>query len=839
MRGFGAALRGHRHFFILTALLILIMTFPTIVYVFNTEVFWLPTGNHPDTWMKFWDAWYGKRMLAGQADYYYTDLLFYPKGVSLVFHNFSWPHMLVFGGLQAFMPPSNAYSLTFLLIVAAVCCSAYVYMLYLFKDKWLALLGAVVIGLSPHVVGYPEHPEYRFIATVPLALYYFHRGMDERRMRFVFYSALLTGVTAYVSMHVAVCLVITLGMYILYFAARRWRNPSFWAAMLLFAAVAAAVSSFRVLPMLASARHFDDALADKVEVNNDLLEYFVNARHPLTKALFPSQSFLWGYSEKSARYSSYLGYFVLFLIGLGLLSKRYRRRMLPWLAVAFPFLLLRLGSVLTIGGVEYPEFPLPKRYLDELIPGVTEGFRLISAFHLGALIPLGALACYGASALLRGLGKDRRPLAILIVIGIVCFEYYQPMRQATLGEEEFAFADWLKRAPGDVRLIDLPFDGSAKVKNLLFQTQHGYPTAGGHVARVPPYARDYIDGNFALDSWRNQRTASCSWQTRDDYLPALERLLTDGFTHVVVHGHDIFDLKVAVSFIGVEPAWQDDYTTIYSLEDLLAPCESGYLEEFFASFPYADLYLMPSIIHERNGLVMSFHESRGADDAFMSYFSRVAFDRKDMVHFSADEAGALVAQSSNYLLANPENIAGAYGGIWLINDPQATDLPRLPVFSDWFTANYRFCKRFLEREDATIDLYLKPDIPCVALDDARELGAQYDNGARLHSLTTELEADRLLVASAWTLMGEGDASMSLQFFDEAGEKALQYDDFIHRDVVNANYVDVARLPAGVYELRLIVYDSETGASEGGVALESGERFERMLHIGSIEIGRGG
>ena len=339
------------------------MTFPTIVYVFNTEVFWLPTGNHPDTWLKFWDAWYGKRMLAGQAEYYYTDMLFYPRGSSLVYHNFSIPHMAVFGGLQALMPPSNAYSLTFLLIVVAVSCSAYVYMLYLFKDKWIALLGAVIIGLSPHVVGYPEHPEYRFIATVPLALYFTHRGLAERRIKLVFYGAATTGLTAYVGMHVSVCLVFIVGLYWLYFLASRWNERWYWAALVLFVATAALISAPRVLPMIVNLGSLDGPLRTGNEVNNDLLEYFINARHPLVKRLFPHQSFEWGFGALSSRHSSYLGYSVLLLTGLGFLEKTKPAVYvaLAGHSAALPF------AAFGIGFSQLAGLPIPRFYCQSII----------------------------------------------------------------------------------------------------------------------------------------------------------------------------------------------------------------------------------------------------------------------------------------------------------------------------------------------------------------------------------------------------------------------------------------------------------------------------------------
>ena len=40
----------------------------------------------------------------------------------------------------------------------------------------------------------------------------------------------------------------------------------------------------------------------------------------------------------------------------------------------------------------------------------------------------------------------------------------------------------------------------------------------------------------------------------------------------------------------------------------------------------------------------------------------------------------------------------------------------------------------------------------------------------------------------------------------------------------------ASLPAGEYTLQLIVYDSETGASQAGLILEAQRRFEREVEI---------
>ena len=226
-------LSEHLHFIVITTALTLVITFPTIVYVFRTDVFWLPTGTSTDAYIKLWDMWYGGQMLAGKADRYYTELMFFPNGVSLAYHPIMIPQIIVVDALKSIMPLSNAFSLSYLMIVFTTALSAYVYLLYLVKEKWIAFFGAVLFGFSPHVVGHPNHPDIAFIATLPLALYFFHRGVLEFRSRFIIVSGLLTGLTTVVSMYAFVCLLLSFGLYICAFAVSRWNRRSYWQIVLI------------------------------------------------------------------------------------------------------------------------------------------------------------------------------------------------------------------------------------------------------------------------------------------------------------------------------------------------------------------------------------------------------------------------------------------------------------------------------------------------------------------------------------------------------------------------------------------------------------------------------
>ena len=223
-------MRNHLHFIIIVPLLIIVMTWPTIVHVFDTGTFAVPTRN-TDVWQKMWDVWHAKQFLVGRADFYYSETMFYPTGVSLVYQNFSLPHMVIINLLNTLLPIANAYNITYLLIVFVATLSAYIYLYYLFGDKWLALLGAVIFGLSQHVVSHVAHPDVNLIVSLPLSAYFFQRGIQEHRRQHILLCAITVGFTAFMSIYIFVCVLITMALIVLYFAIDRWREARYWRAI--------------------------------------------------------------------------------------------------------------------------------------------------------------------------------------------------------------------------------------------------------------------------------------------------------------------------------------------------------------------------------------------------------------------------------------------------------------------------------------------------------------------------------------------------------------------------------------------------------------------------------
>lgn len=571
-----STLRNHLHFIAVVSILLVAMTWPTMAHVFDASVFWLPIDSG-DIWIKFWDAWYGKLIISGQAEFYFTDLSFYPDGLSLAYHIFTIPHMIIFGSLQLFMPASNAYNLTYLFIILSTALSAYTYLLYLIKDKWVSLFGAVIFGFSGYIVGRPPHPGETFLITLPLALYFFHRALLEKRWLFIGISGILIGATAFIGIYAFVCLLMTLGAYILYFTISRWRNRHFWLMTVLLLAIIGSISIIRIYPMLDKTQDLEGILDKRggQEQENDLLQYFINYENPIVNRLITNRitTNIIKLANPGRWNSAYLGYVPLILIGLGIVRATYRRQMLAWLMLILPFLVLRLGSVLTINNQQTGIF-LPKHYLDAAFPAIFEGFYAPDHFQIGVILPLAILSCYGLMAFLESVSAKHRSRIILLLVALVALEYYRPPEGKMMTDEQTEFLDWFAELDNQdsIRLINLPMNRGNSKLYLFYQTLGGYPQVEGLATRTPPAAYSYIEGNLLLATWREKQSIQCSPENREDYLSALSRLLDDGLSHIVLH-HSRSDAdSVAQSFLVIEPSYEDEFTAIYELAALRDSC---------------------------------------------------------------------------------------------------------------------------------------------------------------------------------------------------------------------------------------------------------------------------
>ena len=792
---FFAALSEHRHAFIVIVLLTLVVTFPTIIYVFKPDVFWLPTGRHADAFIEVWDIWYGRQILTGQADASYTDLMFYPEGVSLYYHQLFIPHVIVVNALSAVLTLSNAFSLVHLLIICSAALSAYLYIRWLLDDKWIALFGAVVFGFSPHVIGHPYHSSMAFIAPLPLSLYCIHRGIRESNPALVVAAGLLTGVTSVVNFYFYFVTVISLGSYVCVLALPRLRDRRFWLLLFLLAATITVSSWWRLYPMIQNWQVLDQMIGFHVksEASTDVLSFFINHRNPWTGPLL--DSIVDSPGGKSISITSYLGYLPLLLCCFGFMMKVTRRKMAPWAFLCACFLVLRLGAHLNINGMAYPDILLPKHYLNQIVPVVFEAFHEADHFMMGALLPFAVLTCYGLVALQKRSPSASKPIFILALVLIVVFEYHIPVIGNITPATRLAYLDWLAQEndSDEIRLINLPMGRENSKRYNLFQALSGFPHAEGAISRTPDSAFNFIRSNRLLNAWHNNRPIRCDMMAINDYLAGLTELEEDGFSHVVYHRFYGHANAIAESFDGIRPSYHDISVSVFRLSDLRVSCpsESEIPHQFTSAF--ADLLRLPAFVDAPQGTAVVFPPTPAANDHFRRYLRHFARLERAVVNIASDEQGRIKMQNSEILDADSGYNLESEAAVWLINELGQFDAAQTRAFQEWFAPRFNFCARHYEDGMSSIDLFLRTDIPCSAVDESSALAVHYDDGLRLRNASYAIDSNSLRFFLAWEKDPAIEYGFSLQFYDDGGRKVHQYDHVIGRSLLAVHEFDASPL----------------------------------------------
>ena len=255
-----STIREHFHFIVATTLLTLVMTFPTVLYLFRTDVMWLPIGSANDA--NHWDIWYWERILRGLEVRSYTNVIFYPEGVSLVHHPFlQQPAMVLRIFLQQFMPFTNAFNIVFLLVIFSNALAAIPLRLVAVKgqvgSRWFP---RSYLAFSPHATNNPDQLHDATMASIALAVYFFHRGIVEKKSLLVVAAGLMVGLTSTVSPYSFACLMLTLAAVVIVFAVRRWRDLRFWRDIGLLALFTVMSSASSIYPMMADSEGLDRGL---------------------------------------------------------------------------------------------------------------------------------------------------------------------------------------------------------------------------------------------------------------------------------------------------------------------------------------------------------------------------------------------------------------------------------------------------------------------------------------------------------------------------------------------------------------------------------------------------
>ncbi|MBL7065379.1 MAG: DUF2079 domain-containing protein [Anaerolineae bacterium] len=447
-----------------------------------------------DLWAHQWTFWWVKRSILEGHSPFYTDLLFYPQGVSLTYHNFAWLNIAVWLPLQAIVGRVIAYNVIFITVFALNGFAMYLLAREVTGSKPAAFIGGLVYGFWPYTLSHYEHPNLIATCWVPLVLLYLRRTLQGGQKRDALLAAFFLFLTGLTRWHLLIMGGVIIGLYLLYQclvdkACRTRRTLGLLVLIVLVTGILLTPLAAPLVIAQLTRLHPEDIFIDEqTTAQTDLLAYVLPRRyHPLWgDAVSP----LYENFNVNKIYVAFLGYTIIALALYG--ATRNWRQARFWILAAVVYIALALGPQLRVSGQLYPQVPMPYRLVGDLF--FIRILRKPDRFNIFLGLPIGMLTSLGVRALLHQRPFDLKSALLVGVAGTLVLGEYCSVPYPTEPPFTPAWYSQLAQEPGDFAILDLPTHGHTFDKHYMFyQTTHGKPLVEGKTARPPREALAFIN----------------------------------------------------------------------------------------------------------------------------------------------------------------------------------------------------------------------------------------------------------------------------------------------------------------------------------------------------------
>lgn len=461
-----------------------------ITYPLARDFFTQMAGLGGDRYIYLWNMWWMKRALIDlRTNPLFTEYLFYPRGLSLAFHDFS----LLLTGLSLPLQPvfslQEIYNLFYLLSYVLSGLGVFLLVRFLTGDQRAAFVAGVIYGFWGGRAFYSDHLYLASIQWMPYAVLFLLKTLRERSLWNPALAALFLVANALTSWYYAIFLSLFVALFLGYYA---WTERRifftrdvllrFALALTIFAIVMAPV----LVPMLADIARGEGYMNTSMLINESIslhTLFLPNANHqvfgPALKQMYESLGIplQWGLPG---------GSFLTFsLLGLCVYAWKARARLRSqfWLLAFGAFVVLSLGPYLQVFSGEVTDLPLPYLALKRL--PVLKSMRAASRFMVMAMLGGGVaagLACHDIFS------RIRRKNALCA--GLIALFLFESLRGFAVRPVEAAppFYAALRNDSEEYAVMELTplteTSHSAR-RASLFQIQHQKKLCNGFSARVP------------------------------------------------------------------------------------------------------------------------------------------------------------------------------------------------------------------------------------------------------------------------------------------------------------------------------------------------------------------
>ncbi len=479
--------KKHIAVIVLYALLAGIATYPLIAHLNE------PLGTNPQDNLSFmWNFWWVEKALTEGKELFYTDYLYYPTGISMVYTDLTLVNTMVGIVIAKFSDYVTAFNLLMLLTIIFGAYTMFLLLKYLTNNAAAAFLGGYIYAFGPwHIYKINSSLIWASIEFVPLFVLFLFKTAENPTTKNALLMALFLTLTFYASIPYAFMMVLFSLIYAAYlFATKKWTR-----ALIKKCALAAVLFTLAVSPVvtLMITRYGDHAAT--TNPGFDLATYIART----TVHVFMPASVT----------KTVLSVTALILAVAGLVwlwKKRKQNGVCPgmWLASLLIFFLFSLGDKgIKIGkAIYFEQLPLPAYFMRQIPP--LDSFEFAKSTFMVVFLTA-ILAGYGCKLLLEWLETraDRKTLyagigLLFMVIMLDITTVLIPSDNELFSERRMdAYRLLAARGTPDDVVLNLPVANWVErsrvvkadlthVRNMMAQTIHGKRIMGGYRSRVAP-----------------------------------------------------------------------------------------------------------------------------------------------------------------------------------------------------------------------------------------------------------------------------------------------------------------------------------------------------------------
>lgn len=503
----------------LYTLMTAMLTYPVIT---NMTGAIMGTG---DAWQVLYILWYTKQaILGGNPDLTitFTNYLFYPNGIPMIFSSFSLFNQLIGVPLQMLFGLAATYNIVWLLSFILAGYGAFLLVRYLTGNDAAAFVSGIVYAFSPyHFEQAQMHMGATTIEWIPFCALFLMKMFRQKDLK----SAMLAGVFfILVTLSDSQYMMFMILLAGLLFIFETWctltekfdtgddqvtgaqglrariaalKNMFLKYAVFGFTSLIGVIpANYDLLRIAISGNNFlSQNISDSATYSGDLLGFIVpSPLHPIFGSWVAS--IYTNFAGFETENITYIGLTVLALSVVAIAVRRREKEVQFWALSAVFFMLMVLGPVLHVMGSTRIsstifDVSLPYTLVYTYVPFMSDG-RTPDRFDVLVMLSFAVLAGYGLARLMEIAKTPRKGTVIaLIAAALIVFEFLSVPAISLVDTP--AFYQQLGQDTGHYAVVEIPATASyeAGLKCEYYETISDKPMVGGQVPRTPNGATSF------------------------------------------------------------------------------------------------------------------------------------------------------------------------------------------------------------------------------------------------------------------------------------------------------------------------------------------------------------